>query len=165
MSLFLGGRWHVVFLAPLWAVITLLPFVFCAIFFGRQHLRISYSDVEVRRTVGLPLCRKSRLCDRIDGWHSSCFDRWFMAQITSKTKDLKKAEVMHKSRHCATKYWHVVQVEKGWDSCMRISRLVLVGSATQQRIFRFLSTEEQEWIADEINLILECINLSPPLSL
>ena len=59
----------------------------------------------------------------------------------------------------------MVQVEQGRDRCTNISTIVLSGSITQQRMFPFLSIEEQEWIADEVNLILECINLNAPVNL
>ena len=72
---------------------------------------------------------------------------------------------MHKSRYPTDRSRRAAQVEQGQDRCMNISTIVLSGSITRQRVFPFLSIEEQEWIADEVNLILECINLNAPVNL
>ena len=70
-----------------------MPFVFCLLLFGRQYLRVTYTDFEIRRTMGLPDRRQSKIDDPDNGWRASAIDRCFRAQPRGKTKFLQKAEV------------------------------------------------------------------------
>ena len=70
-----------------------MPFAFCAFFRGRLYIRVTYTDFEIRRTLGFPNRRESCSSDRVDGWQPSFIDRLLFKQTQGLTKYLQDVEV------------------------------------------------------------------------
>ena len=76
-----------------------MPFAFCLVLFGHQYLRVTYTDFEIRRTMGLPDRRQSEIDHPDSGWRASAVDRCLRTQVRGKTKFLRRAEVSGKNLH------------------------------------------------------------------
>ena len=88
-----GDHCLILILAPFWAIVIVMPFVFCLVLFGRQYLRVTSTDFEIRRTMGLPDRCPSTIDDPDSGWRASAIDRCLRTQLKGKTKFLQGAKV------------------------------------------------------------------------
>ena len=92
-SAFVGMYYGFFILAPLWIIVVIMPFVFCSFLRGRLFLRVTYTDFEIRRTLGFPKRCESCSSEHSDGWQPSFIDRLLLKQTNGLTKYLQNAEV------------------------------------------------------------------------